>query len=315
MAKDTSELEQIAPDLIAPNPDNPRLIFREREMSQLLDSISRHGIKVPLAVYREGNGFGLIDGERRWRCALRLNMPKVPALVQPKLDRLENILMMFNIHNVRVDWDLMPMALKIGVVRELAESQGHPTSPADLAGLTGVPLPTVRRALELLDLPAKHRKLLLAEAEKPKEEQSITADVYIEVLKSQRVIKRYVPAVFEETTEGEYLDVMVEKYRAGVVKNVVRYRDVSRIARAERAGEDPEVAQRALIRLIREPKRTIEKAYESTVRVAYLDRDLTTRAAGLSDRLEILRDEGEPLSEALSEELTRLRRLIDEIMG
>src|SRR4051794_1824555 len=113
MVARTAPLQEISPDIIRSNPDNPRLIFREDEMSQLLESIRQVGIRVPLSVYPDGRHYTLIDGERRWRCARKLNLKTVPVIAQPKPAKLENILMMFNIHNVRVDWDLMPMALKL----------------------------------------------------------------------------------------------------------------------------------------------------------------------------------------------------------
>src|SRR5688500_18692065 len=173
MAEETS-LRQVNPDRIRKNPVNPRLIFREADMNQLLESIREVGIKVPLAVYPEGKGLVLLDGERRWRCARKLNLETVPVLVQPRPTPLENLLTMFNIHNVRTDWDLMPMALKLADVRDMLEAEGQPTRARDLAGLTGVPLPTVRRALELLELPKRYQKLLLDEAAKPKDQQTIT---------------------------------------------------------------------------------------------------------------------------------------------
>lgn len=77
----TGTLRQISPDDIDRNPDNPRLIFRQQEMESLLVSIDRHGIQVPIAVYREGKTYRLIDGERRWRCAKKLNLKTIPALV------------------------------------------------------------------------------------------------------------------------------------------------------------------------------------------------------------------------------------------
>src|ERR1700681_1121552 len=128
MASRDAVLQEVDPDRIAPNPDNPRLIFREAEMNTLLESISEVGIKVPLSVYREGQRLVLIDGERRWRCAKKLNLKVVPVIVQPTPSKLENLLTMFNIHNVRVDWDLMPAALKLKEVKLLLESEGTPTS-------------------------------------------------------------------------------------------------------------------------------------------------------------------------------------------
>ena len=98
------KLLEISPDDIRANEDNPRMIFRENEMAELLDSIAEVGIQVPATVY-EDHGYVILDGERRWRCAKKLNLRTIPCIVHPKPSPLENLLMMFNIHNVRVDWD------------------------------------------------------------------------------------------------------------------------------------------------------------------------------------------------------------------
>ena len=207
-------------------------------MNQLLDSIREVGIQVPLSVFAKGKRFVLLDGERRWRCSKKLNLQVVPVLVQPEPTALENLLTMFNIHNVRSDWDLMPMALKLADVRDMLVAEGQTATPKTLSGLTGVSLPTVRRAFDLLELPQHYQDLLLREAEKPRDKQKITADVFVEINKSKRVIEQYQPAVFDEVSDTQFVDAMVDKYQSGVVNNVVRFRDISKIARAERAGGD-----------------------------------------------------------------------------
>lgn len=313
-ASPTTTLREIDPDLIDKNPVNPRLIFREAEMNQLLDSIREVGIQVPLAVYASESRFVLLDGERRWRCAKKLNLHQVPVLVQPEPTPLENLLTMFNIHNVRTDWDLMPMALKLADVRDLLASEGQETSPKALAGVTGVSLPTVRRALELLELPQRYQDMLLAEAEKPRDKQVITADVFVEVNKSKRVIRRYQPEVFEQVSPDGFVDAMVEKYRDGVVNNVVRFRDVSKIARAERAGGDPNEAAPVLVRLVKDKSYKIEDAYRETVQSAYVTRDLGSRVTALMLRLESFGRSTE-IPGNLRRDLRELRARIDELLG
>src|SRR2546422_3641898 len=135
-------VEQIDPDVIRRNPENPRLIFREDDLNLLLNSIQNVGIQVPVTVYRDAKHYRLIDGERRWRCAKRLNLAKMPAIVQPKPNRLENLLMMFNIHNVRVQWHLVATAKKLKVVQDLLTKEGKAASPKDLATVTGVSIAT-----------------------------------------------------------------------------------------------------------------------------------------------------------------------------
>ena len=305
-------LQEISPDDIDPNPENPRLVFRENEMAFLTASIKAVGIKVPLSVYRNGRRFVLIDGERRWRSALKLNLRFVPALVQPKPGPLENLLTMFNIHNVREDWDLMPMALKLARVRDLLEADGRPARAADLAGLTGVSLPTVRRALELLELPQRYQDMLLREAEKPRDQQVIKADLFVEINKAKSAIRRYVPEVLDEIGEDRFVDAMVEKYRSGVIDNVVSFRNVSRIARAERAGGDKSAAVPMLRRLVNAPSLSIEAAYDQTVRQDYASRDIATRASGLIDLLTDV-SSIDDLSADARERLRELRRRLDEL--
>ena len=70
-------LVHLSPRKIKENPENPRIVFRQEEMEALLLSINQYGIQVPLTVFKEGSTYRLIDGERRWRCALKLNMPEV----------------------------------------------------------------------------------------------------------------------------------------------------------------------------------------------------------------------------------------------
>jgi ParB family transcriptional regulator, chromosome partitioning protein len=285
VVKTVTPLQELNPDSIRKNPDNPRLIFQEDEMNDLLESIREVGIKVPVSVYSDGNKYTLLDGERRWRCAKKLNLTVVPAIVQPKPTRLENLLMMFNIHNVRVDWDLMPMALKLGDVRDMLEKQGQDTSPKALAAVTGVRLPTVRRALDLLDLPTKYQRMLLKEAEKPRNDQKVKADLFIEIYKSMHAVERYIPSVFEQVTKPAYVDAMVKKYVGGVVDNVVAFREVSKIARAERAGGDKDRALPTIVKLVKDSTYSIDQAFEDTVQAAYEQRDLLTRIRGIISKL------------------------------
>src|SRR5438552_16041821 len=87
-----SDLRQISVDLIDRNPDIPRILFRQGELEQLLESIRLYGVQVPVSVYRQGKRYVLIDGERRWKCALKLNNKSIPALVQDKPSPITNLL-------------------------------------------------------------------------------------------------------------------------------------------------------------------------------------------------------------------------------
>jgi ParB/RepB/Spo0J family partition protein len=314
MATTLSTLQDISPDRIRKNPDNPRLVFREEEMNELLDSIKEVGIKVPVSLYADGQHFVLLDGERRWRCAKKLNLKSMPAIVQPKPTRLENLLMMFNIHNVRVDWDPMPMALKLRDVANLLEKSGQPTTAQTLSAVTGVSLASVRRALDLLALPQKYQQLLLREAAKPRHEQRVKADLFIEIYKSLHALERHAPEVLEAVPQAQYIDAMVRKYLSGVIDNVVAFREVSKMARAERAGIDREEVIPVLIRLAKNPKYSIDRAYEETVEAAYEKRDLIAKLEGIVAKLARYK-RGSQLEDQLRETLKRVRAEINRLLG
>jgi len=310
----TEALQEINPDSIIPNPQNPRLIFREDEMNQLLESIREVGIKVPLSVFPDKGKYTLIDGERRWRCARKLNMTIVPAIIYPKPTPIENLLMMFNIHNVREDWDIMPMALKLDDIRKYLARDGKDTKPKSLAAITGVPVSTVRRALDLLELPVKYQQMLLKEAEKPRSMQRIKPDLFLEIYKSLHVVEKYTPKVFDDVTKTQYVHSMVEKYVDRVIDNVTHFRNIAKIARAELAGGSKLDAKKTIVRLVKVKGYSIDDAYKDTVQAAYEQRDLASRLRGIAERLSQYKSRSH-LSDDVRAVLTDLRAEIDRLLG
>ena len=66
--RSSAGLRELPVDAIAPNPQQPRTHFDERELEELAQSIKEHGILQPLLVSQQPDGsFLLITGERRWR--------------------------------------------------------------------------------------------------------------------------------------------------------------------------------------------------------------------------------------------------------
>ncbi len=314
MVREKSRLSQLPTNKIRKNKDNPRIIFRESDMQRLFESISEGGIRVPITVYEDGKKFILIDGERRWRCASRLNFLNIPAIIQPKPSRVENILIMFNIHNVRQDWDLMPMALKLNELRDLLEKSGKSFNSRAIAGVTGLSPTAVDRAFQLLDLPKKYTNRLMREAAKPKSEQVITADLIFEINKSYRAIARYLPIITRKINKYDYLDIMIRKYEKGVVNNVVRFRDISKIARAERVGGQKTLVIPVIRKLISNHNFTIEDAYTATVELVYQLRDVNTKTKSLVVQLSQLKKSHKITSEIASS-LQALRLHINRLIG
>jgi ParB family chromosome partitioning protein len=67
---------------IKANPNQPRKIFKEKELKELSDSIKENGIIQPLVVLKAEKGFELIAGERRLRAAKLAGLDKVPTVIK-----------------------------------------------------------------------------------------------------------------------------------------------------------------------------------------------------------------------------------------
>lgn len=73
-------------DMIVPNPNQPRKIFKNDEMSELAESIRQNGIIQPLVVRRVNEIYELISGERRLRAAKSVGLGTVPCVIMAACD-------------------------------------------------------------------------------------------------------------------------------------------------------------------------------------------------------------------------------------
>ena len=278
------ELQEISVAKIDRNPENPRLLFRPAELEQLTESIRLYGVQVPIAVYRERSRFVLIDGERRWRCSLKLNLKTIPALIQDKPSPLRNLLLMFNIHALREQWDLLTLALKLPrVIDLLAKELGTAPNERQISERTGLSRGLIRRCKLLMELPQQYKDELLAELDKPKTHQKLSEDFFIEMERALKTIERALPDIVQN--KDRVRRVLIDKYRKGIIANVVQFRQLPKIARAEKVDISVVTARDVLLRVLSRNDYSIEQAYNDTVAAAYVDRDLRSRIQSLVERL------------------------------
>jgi len=317
--RSTGKLRQIPPAKIRPNPENPRLIFRQDEMESLLVSIDELGIQVPLAVYEEQDFYRLIDGERRLRCALKLDLPKVPALVQEKPTELQNLLLMYNIHALREQWDYYTIASKLTRVIELfTEEEGHPPNETELSEATGLTRGQIRRCQLLLDLPERFKEMLLKELELPKSQQKLSEDFFIEMERSLKTVKNRLPE-YEKRLDS-IRTTLVDKFKSGQIKAVTDFRQMAKIATAVKNLDlDAQVAKRSLDRIFDSQNKTgIRDVYSTTVEFGYDEQAAQRYIDSLIDFLDEVverRQEKElddDLVAALRDLQERLRDLLNE---
>lgn len=136
-------------DLIRPNPEQPRVDFREAAIAELAQSIREAGVLQPLVVVPEGGRYKIIIGERRWRAAQKAGLKKVPVLVRhiPREQQLEISL----IENLQRE-ELNPIEVAKSYQRLIDEFH---YLQADLAEKVGKDRTSVTNSLRLLKLPAE----------------------------------------------------------------------------------------------------------------------------------------------------------------
>ncbi len=249
------------PGKLERNKDNPRLIFRQDDLDALQQSIADQGILVPLTVFKDGHGYRLLDGERRWRCAIKLGLSKVPIIVQPKPERLQNIMMMFAIHHARKDWDPLPTALKLQDLEdEFTKRNGRKPNEKQLAGLASLSRGEVRRLKKLLALPESYRDDLLKELDKPRSEQVLTVDHVLEATTAASLLRKR--GVVDDKTEDQRRKAIISKFRTKVINNTVAPRKLARMARAVERNELPLVTAKQVVRkFIDSPTYDIDSAF------------------------------------------------------
>lgn len=68
--------------LIEPNREQPRKEFDEDALSELVESVQRHGVLQPIIIRKRNKGYEIVAGERRWRAAREAGLSEIPALVK-----------------------------------------------------------------------------------------------------------------------------------------------------------------------------------------------------------------------------------------
>lgn len=153
-APDSTGITKIAVGRIKVNPMQPRRVFREQALNELIASIKEHGILQPLLVRQKEKHFELIAGERRLRAAKAANLPEVPVILLDIVD--QEALEIALIENLQRD-DLNIMEEAEGY-HELAKK--FELTQDEIAKRVGKARASVANMLRLLALPAGIKKLL-----------------------------------------------------------------------------------------------------------------------------------------------------------
>ena len=148
---------EIAVGDIIPNPKQPRTVFDEEGLAELVHSIKEFGLLQPVVVRpADEGGFELIMGERRWRASSKAGLATIPAIVRDtKDDNLLRDALLENIHRVQLN----PLE-EAHAYQQLLEEFG--VTQNELADRLGRSRPQVTNMIRLLKLPVNVQKRVAA---------------------------------------------------------------------------------------------------------------------------------------------------------
>ncbi|OBI44276.1 chromosome partitioning protein ParB [Mycobacterium kyorinense] len=143
---------EIDPALIEPNPRQPRQVFDDEALAELVHSIREFGLMQPIVVRAldattDGPRYQLVMGERRWRAAQEAGMTAIPAIVRETGD--DNLLrdaLLENIHRVQLN----PLE-EAAAYQQLLDEFG--VTHDELAARIGRSRPLITNMIRLLRLP------------------------------------------------------------------------------------------------------------------------------------------------------------------
>jgi len=219
---------------------------------------------------------------------------------------------MFNIHSLREQWDLLTIAMKLPrVLKLLHHNLGHEPTERELSEHTGLNRSMIRRSKLLLELPENYRHDILLELNKPKSQQKITEDLFIELERALKTVERSLPNLIEDKDQVRRL--LISKYKKGIITSKVQLRQVAKIARAERVGVSGQRAAHELKKLFDDNSYSIEQAYNNSVADAYAERGAVTLSVSLANTLKEVEPEDvdEPLKNSLLALQAEISRLLE----
>jgi ParB family chromosome partitioning protein len=185
---------EIDPSMIEPNPRQPRQVFDEEALAELVHSIREFGLMQPIVVREvtDESGIGryqLVMGERRWRASQEAGLTSIPAIVRETTD--DNLLrdaLLENIHRAQLN----PLE-EAAAYQQLLEE--FDVTHEELAGRIGRSRPVISNMIRLLRLPiavqrrvaagvlsAGHARALLALEAGPEAQEELAARIVAEGL-------------------------------------------------------------------------------------------------------------------------------------
>lgn len=257
--------------LVEINEENPRIIFDQEKLDNLTESIKeRKEILVPLSVFiNEKKKYVIIDGERRYKAALKLGINKLPVIIRNHPNKEEYITDMFHIHHMREPWELVPTSIKLNeIILFFKKKNKRDPTEKELKKLTGLERSEIRRCKTVMSFSKEIQDIMLNEEARTSEEKKkigkdkiLSEDFFIEIDKNIiKPIENNNKKLFDDLGgEKEIVNTLIKKRRMGSIKNIVSFRPISKYIK-----ENPRKSANPIRKFLTEENYSLEDLLEET---------------------------------------------------
>ncbi|AMA61730.1 stage 0 sporulation protein J [Kurthia sp. 11kri321] len=198
------KVEKIPVRDIKPNPYQPRKEFKKEALEELAESIKEHGVLQPVVVRKQGKGYELVVGERRFRAAKMALQKEIPAIIRE-----------FN------QQQMMELAILENLQREdltaLEEAEAYQNlmenlnfTQEQLAQRLGKSRPYIANQVRLLSLPKDVQQLIAEQIITPGHGRTLLG------LKRNKLISQVAAKVVQQGLNVRQLEALVQQYNEDV---------------------------------------------------------------------------------------------------
>jgi ParB family transcriptional regulator, chromosome partitioning protein len=261
---------------IVTNDLNPRKRFVDTEEDVLIESILSKGLLNPIIVYKRkrDSQYVILDGERRFRAFKKLNEDKISChILENEPTELENLSLMFHIHNVREEWtDFAIAQTLIRVINEMGMNleKLERKDKLELVKLTSLSEYKINKYLLFYDYPQSVLTKFMESENKEIPDKGMDPDILAEMHAPIKIIEEKLPEFLKKYSKEKIIDACIKKKANGIIKTNRDFRALTKSLTAMKRGNvREEVIFEKLESFVKELEVTPISIFEETSETVY----------------------------------------------
>ena len=261
---------------IETNSLNPRKRFVDTEEDALIESILSKGLLNPIIVFKRKSDskYVILDGERRYRAFKKINFKEISChVLEKEPTELENLSLMFHIHNVREEWtDFAIAQTLVKVVYEMGKNIKNlqRADKLELAKITSLSEYKINKYLVFYDYPEEIIKKFMDSEMQEEQVKGMDPDILAEMHGPIKIIENELSDFLKVYSKEQIIDACVAKKANGIIKTNRDFRALSKSLNAMKNGNvRKEVMFEKLESFIKELEVTPINIFEDTSESIY----------------------------------------------